>query len=138
MKASLNRVELIGNVGTDAEIKTTQGGQTLMNLNLATTRSKKDQSGKWSEESTWHRITLWNRLAEIAGQYCQKGRQVYIEGHLQNNEWVDQDGNKRYGVSIVASKLLLLGSPDGKKHKPVNDNRDNMTAQGDDNEQLPF
>ena len=113
MKPSINRVELLGNLGQDPEMKTTQGGHSRVSLSLATTKGRKDQLGNWQDELVWHRVTCWNRNAEIANQYCQKGSQIYIEGYLQPNEWTDQDGNKRYGISIIAEKLLLLGSRGG-------------------------
>jgi single-strand DNA-binding protein len=138
MKASLNMVILLGNLGQDPEMKTTQGGHSLVNISLATNKGRKDQAGNWQDELIWHRVTCWDRIAEIACQYCHKGSQVMIEGYLQPNEWTDQDGKKRYGVSIVASKLLLLGSPERKKRRPVIDKNDNLAVQGDDNGQLPF
>ena len=110
MKPSLNRVELVGNLGSDPEQRSTQNGNTLVNIQLATTRGRKNQAGTWEDETTWHRVTLWNRLAEIAGQYCHKGDLVYIEGYLQNNEWTDKDGNRRFSTGIVAEKLLLLNN----------------------------
>lgn len=114
MKPSLNQVQLIGNLGAEPEQRSTQNGNSLVNIQLATTRGRKNQAGTWEDETTWHRVTLWNRLAEIAGQYCHKSDLVYIEGYLQNNEWTDKDGNKRYSTGIVAEKLLLLGSRNQK------------------------
>ena len=139
MKASLNKVELIGNIGQQPELKTTANGNQLVNIQIATTRGKKDQAGNWKDETTWHKVTLWNRLAEVAKQYSNKGDQVYIEGFLQNNEWTDADGNKRYGTSIVAEKFLMLG---GKKqpqgYRPPKRAADPVAVVGEPEPDMPF
>ena len=121
MKASLNRVELIGNVGQEPELKTTAGGHSLVNIQIATTRGKKDAAGTWQDELTWHKVTLWNRLAEILNQYCQKGSQVYIEGYLQNNEWKNQDKQKIHKIKTVFSGCQVIAiSPANNLDEPGN------------------
>lgn len=102
--ASRNLVILIGNLGKDPELRTTQGGKTVANFSLATTEKYKDQ-----EKTEWHNIQAWGRLAEICGEYLHKGSQVYIEGKIQTRAWEDKSGNKRYTTEIVAHQLVMLG-----------------------------
>jgi single-strand DNA-binding protein len=107
---SLNRVQLIGNLGKDPEIKYTPQGTAVARIAIATNERFKDKSGEWQDRTEWHNVVLWQRLAEIAGEYLKKGRQVYIEGRLQNRSWDDkQTGQKKYATDIVASDLILLG-----------------------------
>ena len=112
--ASLNKVHLIGNVGRDPETRHTPSGAAVCNLSIATTRSWKDkQSGDKMEETEWHRVSLFDRLAEIAGEYLKKGSPVYIEGRLKTRKWQDKDGKDAYTTEIIAESLQLLGSRDG-------------------------
>ncbi len=107
---SLNRVLLIGNLGSDPEVRQVSGGQTVASFNLATNESWGGRDGQPRQERTeWHRIVLWGRLAEIAGEYLRKGRQVYLEGRLQTRQWQDQQGQKRYTTEVVAQNMILLG-----------------------------
>ena len=107
----LNKVTLIGNLGADPEIRYMPTGGAVANISLATTfRWKDKQSGERKENTEWHRIVFFNRLAEIAGEYLRKGSQVYIEGRLQTRKWQGQDGQDRYTTEIVASELHMLGS----------------------------
>lgn len=108
--ASLNKVMLIGNLGKDPEVRYTTSGQAVATFNLATTdKYKNKQSGEWEEKTEWHRVTLWGKLAEIAGEYLAKGKTVYIEGRLQTRKWTDRDGNDRYTTEIVADRMQMLG-----------------------------
>lgn len=108
--ASLNKVMLIGNLGKDPEVRYTTSGQAVASFNLATSeRYKNKQSGEWEEKTEWHRITLWGKLAEIAGEYLAKGKTVYIEGRLQTRKWTDRDGNDRYTTEIVGDRMQMLG-----------------------------
>lgn len=111
--ASLNKVMLIGNLGRDPEVRYTASGQAVASFNLATTEKFKNRSGEWEERTEWHRITLWGRLAEIAGEYLSKGKTVFIEGRLQTREY-EKDGIKRYTTEIVGDRMQML-SPKGER-----------------------
>lgn len=115
MAKSLNKAQLIGNAGKDAEVRYTGTGKAVASFSVATTDSWKDKaSGQLQERTEWHNIVAWDRLAEICGEYVKKGTKVYIEGRIQNRSYDDKDGNKRYISEIVASDLLLLsGRPEG-------------------------
>jgi single-strand DNA-binding protein len=107
--ASVNKVILIGNLGRDPEVRFTQGGTPVANFTMATTDRWSDPSGEKKERTEWHRIVVWGKQAEVAGEYLRKGRPVYVEGSLQTREWVDRDGNKRYTTEVRAQRLQLLG-----------------------------
>ena len=107
--ASLNKVMLIGNLGKDLEVRYTTSGQAVASFNLATSEKFKNKSGDWEERTEWHRVTLWGKLAEIAGEYLAKGKTVYIEGRLQTRKWTDRDGNDKYTTEIVGDKMQMLG-----------------------------
>ncbi len=107
---SLNRVQLIGNLGKDPEVKYTPQGTPVAKLTIATNERFKDKSGEWQDRTEWHNVVLWQRLAEIAGEYLKKGGKVYIEGRLQTRSWDDKtSGQKKYMTEVVASDLILLG-----------------------------
>lgn len=108
---SLNRVQLIGNLGKDPEIKYTPQGTPVAKITIATNERFKDKGGEWQDRTEWHNVVLWQRMAEIAGEYLKKGGKVYIEGRLQTRSWDDkQTGQKKYMTEIVASDMILLGS----------------------------
>jgi single-strand DNA-binding protein len=108
--ASVNKVILIGNLGRDPEVRYTTGGTAVANFTMATTDRWNDQaSGEKKERTEWHRIVVWAKQAEIAGEYLRKGRQVYVEGSLQTREWTDRDGNKRYTTEVRAQRFQMLG-----------------------------
>ena len=112
--ASVNKVILIGNLGRDPEVRYTASGSAVCNLRLATTRNWKSRdSGEKVEETEWHSVVLYDRQAEVAGEYLKKGRPVYIEGRLKTRKWQDKDGNDRYTTEIVAETMQLLGSREG-------------------------
>jgi single-strand DNA-binding protein len=107
---SLNRVQLIGNLGKDPEIKYTPSGTPVAKITIATNERFKDKSGEWQDRTEWHNVVLWQRMAEIAGDYLKKGGKVYIEGRLQTRSWEDKQTNqKKYMTEIVASDMILLG-----------------------------
>ncbi|MBF0913768.1 single-stranded DNA-binding protein, partial [Candidatus Gracilibacteria bacterium] len=106
----LNKVQLIGRVTQDIELKQTPNGQNVTSFSLATNRNYTDASGVRQDQTEFHSIVLWGKLAEIAGQYLTKGRQVYIEGRLQTRNWEAQDGTKRYKTEIVGENLIMLGN----------------------------
>lgn len=104
----VNKVILIGNLGADPEIRYTQSGTPVVNFRIATTERWKDQNGQQQEQTEWHNIVAWRRLAEICGEYLAKGSRVYIEGKLQTRKWQDQNGNDRYSTEIVANEMKML------------------------------
>lgn len=108
--ASLNKVMLIGNLGRDPEVRYTSAGTAVASFSIATSEKFKSKSGEWEERTEWHNITLWGRLAEIAGEYLSKGKTVYIEGRLQTRKWQDRDGKDRYTTEIVGEKMQMLGA----------------------------
>ena len=107
--ASINKVMLIGNLGKDPEIRYMPSGDAIANLTLATTENWKDKAGEKQEKTEWHRISMFGRLAEIAGEYLKKGSSIYIEGKLQTRKWQDKEGNDRYTTEIVANEMKMLG-----------------------------
>ena len=113
--ASINKVILIGNLGKDPEVRYTANGAAICNIGIATTRSWKDKtSGEKVEETEWHRVVFYDRLAEIAGEYLKKGRPVYVEGRLKTRKWQDKDGVEKYTTEVVADNMQLLGGRDGE------------------------
>ncbi|MFH1262821.1 MAG: single-stranded DNA-binding protein [Pseudomonadota bacterium] len=120
MAGSVNKVILIGHLGADPEIRYTQGGSPVANLRLATNESWTNKNGQKEERTEWHRVVVWSKLAELAGQYLTKGRQVYVEGRLQTRSWDDKDGTKRYSTEVVATNLQFLGGPGDRKTESAN------------------
>ena len=107
---SVNKVILLGNLGKDPEVKYTPQGTPVAKLTVATNYRYKDKNEQWQDQTEWHNVVLWQRLAEIAGEYLKKGSKVYIEGRLQTRSWDDKQTNqKRYMTEIVANDLVLLG-----------------------------
>ena len=112
--ASVNKVILIGNLGRDPEVRYAPSGSAICNVTIATSRQWKDKtSGEKQEETEWHRVVFYDRLAEIAGEYLKKGRPVYVEGRLKTRTWTDTDGVEKYTTEIVADQMQLLGSREG-------------------------
>ena len=111
--ASVNKVIIIGNLGRDPEMRMTQGGTAVCQLNIATTRVYTNRSNDKVEETEWHRVVVWGKQAESCSQYLSKGRQVYIEGRLQTRNYDDKDGVKKYITEVVADVVQFLGSRDG-------------------------
>jgi single-strand DNA-binding protein len=107
--ASVNKVILLGNLGRDPETHYTTGGDAVTNLNIATSEQWKDKSGEKQERTEWHRVVLFGRQAEIAGEYLKKGRSVYIEGRLQTRKYTDKDGVEKYSTEIVGDRMQLIG-----------------------------
>jgi single-strand DNA-binding protein len=114
LMASVNKVILIGNLGRDPEVRYAPSGSAICNVTIATSRQWKDKtSGEKQEETEWHRVVFYDRLAEIAGEYLKKGRPVYVEGRLKTRKWTDKDGVEKYTTEIVADQMQLLGSREG-------------------------
>ena len=143
-RSGINKVILVGNLGQDPEVKFTAGGDAVTTLSIATSDSWKDKdSGMDKERTEWHRVVLWRRLAEIAGEYLKKGSKVYIEGQLQTRKW-EQEGQTRYTTEIIARDIQFLDSRGsantsnqegaGKSEEPAPDVPDS----GIDDDDIPF
>ena len=117
MARSLNKVTLIGNVGSDPEVRTVQGGSKVAQFSLATSRNWNDQSGTKQEKTEWHRCVVWNTkfgtLADVAEKYVRKGEKLYVEGEIEYRQWQDKDGQTRYTTEIKVRELILLGGRSG-------------------------
>ena len=114
MAGSVNKVIIVGNLGRDPEVRYTPNGSAVCNVSVATTRNWKDKtSGEKAEETEWHRVVFYDRLAEIAGEYLKKGRSVYVEGRLKTRKWTDKDGAEKYTTEIIAQEMQMLGGREG-------------------------
>ncbi len=111
--ASINKVILIGNLGSDPEARSLPSGQAVVNFNIATTEKWSGKDGQPGERTEWHRIVTFGKLAEICREYLKKGRSVYVEGRIQSREWQDKEGQKRKTTEIVAQTVQFLGGPGG-------------------------
>lgn len=109
----VNKVILVGNLGNDPEVRYMPNGKAVANLSLATSESWKDQQGQLQERTEWHRLTIYDRLGEIAGEYLKKGSKIYVEGKLQTRKWQDQQGNDRYTTEIIVDQMQMLGGGSG-------------------------
>jgi len=105
---SVNKVILVGNLGREPELRYTPSGQPVANISLATSRGRKDPNGNWTDETEWHRIVAWERMAELASQNLHKGSKVYVEGRIQSRKYTDNQGVERTSFDIVANDLTLL------------------------------
>jgi single-strand DNA-binding protein len=127
--ASVNKVILIGNCGRDPEIRYLPSGQAVANISIATTSRRKDRtSGETVEDTQWHRVTFYDRLAEIAGEYVKKGRPIYIEGRLKYGKYTDQAGVEKNTVDIIATEMQLLGGREGMGGPSGNDDEGGAPA----------
>ena len=114
MARGINKVILVGNLGADPEIRYTAGGSAVTTIRIATSDSWKDkQTGEQQERTEWHRVKFFGRLAEIAGEYLKKGRQVYVEGSLRTDKYTDREGVERYTTDIIANEMQMLGGGEG-------------------------
>ena len=109
-RGGVNKAILIGNLGSDPEVKYTPSGVPVANVSLATNESWTDRSGERQERTEWHRLVFWRKLAEIVGQYLRKGSKVYVEGRIETRSWEDQSGQKRYTTEIVVNDMQMLDS----------------------------
>lgn len=121
--ASVNKVILVGNIGRDPEVRYSPDGAAICNVSLATTSQWKDKSsGERREETEWHRVVFYNRLAEIAGEYLRKGRSIYVEGRIKTRKWQDKEtGQDRYSTEIIGEQMQMLGGRDddgGQREAP--------------------
>ena len=113
MAGSVNKVILIGNLGSDPEVRYLESGSAVAKFNIATTESYTNKNGERVDNTEWHRIELWEGLAKVAEKYLKKGNQVYIEGRIRTDNWTDKEGQQRSGVTIRANTLTMLGSAPG-------------------------
>jgi single-strand DNA-binding protein len=113
MARSLNKVMLIGNIGSEPEIKTTGAGTKFAKVSLATNRTFKDRQGQQQEKTEWHRLTFWDRLAELVEQYVKKGDRIYVEGRIEYSTTEDDKGNQRFWTDITVNEMVLLGGAGG-------------------------
>lgn len=117
MAHGVNKVTLLGNLGADPKIHSTDKNK-VATLSLATTESYKDKTGEWVKQTQWHYVTLFNRLAEIARDHLQKGAKIYIEGRLKTQKWTDKQGNEQTTLAIIANELQMLSKPKDQSTKP--------------------
>lgn len=141
MSKGINKVIIIGNLGQDPEIRSTNSGSTVAHITIATTESWRDKETKQIQERTeWHRVVFFNRLAEIAGEYLHKGSKVYIEGSLRTRKWQTKDGTDRYTTEIVANEMRMLDA----RGTEINDNSkragtaNSVNSQATPNDDIPF
>ncbi len=111
--ASVNKVILVGNLGRDPEVRRMPSGDAMVNLSIATTDTWKDKGGERQEKTEWHRVVMFGRVAEVAGEYLKKGSQAYFEGRLQTRKWTDKEGQDKYTTEVVADRMQMLGSRSG-------------------------
>ena len=132
-KSSVNKVIIVGNLGQDPEARFTPQGTAVTNLSIATNESWKNQEGQIQDRTEWHRVVLYGKMAETAGEYMRKGSMVYVEGRLRTKEWEDQNQNKRKTTEIMYDNFTMLGRR--ADNQPNQNNRLERTAEDDD---LPF
>ncbi len=130
--SGVNKVIIVGRLGTDPEIKTIGSGQQVARLSVATSENWVDREGKKQERTEWHRIVVWGKLAEICGKHLAKGRQVYLEGRLQTRSWEDQQGQKKYATEIIANNIQFLGAPGEQGQTRDNSNSQATNTKGGD------
>lgn len=145
--AGVNKVILIGNLGGDPELKYTGSGTAVTTLSVATNETWKDESGNKQERTEWHRVVMWRRLAEVAGEYLRKGSKIYVEGRLRTRSWDDKDGVKRYTTEIMGDVMSMLDNrgEGGSDRPPGPPPQDDLNAPPaatqrkiDDEDDLPF
>jgi single-strand DNA-binding protein len=136
--ASLNKVILIGNLGKDPEVRYTGSGTAVASFSMATSEKFKNKGGEWEEKTEWHNITLWARLAEVAGEYLAKGKTICVEGRLQTRKWQDRDGNDRYTTEIVGEKMVMLGGCGGNGNHGSGGGSGGHAGSGNDVGESPF
>lgn len=113
--ASVNKVILVGNLGRDPEIRYLPSGEPVANITVATSSKYKNKAGEVVEETEWHRVTFFGKLAEIVGQYLKKGRSVYVEGRIKTRKYTDKDGVEKYATDIIANEMQMLGTLGGRE-----------------------
>jgi single-strand DNA-binding protein len=135
--SSLNKVQLIGRLGKDPEVKHTNDNVPVAKFSLATTETYKDKSGQKQETTEWHNIVCWRNLAEIAERYLTKGKQVYIEGKIKTRSWDDKDGVKKYITEIVADNFIMLDKKESSEHHSENASQKSFETAPAENTSVP-
>ena len=135
--SSVNKAIIIGRLGDDPDVRYTQNNTAVANLSIATSERYKDKQGEWKERTEWHRVVLWDRLAETAQEYLQKGNRAYIEGSIQTRKWEDKEGNTKYTTEIKGYKLVMLGDKGESENNPIDSDVD-MNEIDNVDDQLPF
>lgn len=144
MSASLNKVQLIGNLGRDPEVRYTGDNKAIANVTLATTKKWKDQAGAQQERTEWHRVVFFNKVAEIVEKYLKKGSKIYVEGELQTRKWEDKDGNERYTTEVVVNgigtSMQMLGGKGDREETSDEPRKEAKPAASNDafDEDIPF
>ena len=143
MGKGVNKVILVGNLGNDPDVRTTAGGTVITTISVATSESWKDkQTGEKQERTEWHRVKFFGKLAEIAGEYLKKGRQVYVEGSIRSDKYTDKEGIDRYSFDIVAENMQMIGGQgDQQPRQPAQAPRQASKAappQDDFEDEIPF
>jgi single-strand DNA-binding protein len=112
---SVNKVLLIGRLGSNPEIRYTPSGAAVANFSVATNEAWNDKNGQKQERTEWHRVVVWGKLAQLCGEYLSKGRQVYVEGRLQTRQWQDKEGQTKYTTEVIATTIQFLGAQQGER-----------------------
>ena len=138
--AGVNKVILIGNLGADPEVRYLNTGTAVANFRMATTENIRNKEGEREARTEWHRVVAFGRLAEICGEYLNKGKQVYVEGRLRTRSWDDRDGNKRWTTEIIATTMQMLGSPgdQGAVEAEIPDTGGPTDSDADQEDDVPF
>ena len=138
---SVNKVILVGRLGNDPEMKSTQSGSAVANLSIATSESWTDKQGQRQERTEWHRVVFFNKPAETIGQYVKKGQQLYVEGRLQSRKWQDKDGIEKYSTDIISDNFTFVGSKSDSSDAFTPKTQDNNDFSNQDiikDEDIPF
>ena len=141
--AGVNKVILVGNLGKDPEVRHLENGTAVANFPIATSESYKDREGNRVDQTEWHNIVVWRKLAEIAENYLKKGSQIYLEGKLRTRSWEDQQGNKRYTTEVVADTFTMLGKKEDAMNTqnsfaPSNTSTGSQQEKPEEEDDLPF
>jgi len=134
----LNKVQLIGNLGRDPELRHTQDNTAVCSFSIATAERFKNKEGEWVDNTEWHNIVAWGKLAEICGQYLHKGKQVYLEGKIQTRKWQDQEGGDRYTTEVKAYEMKMLGSKGDSQQSSGNYTPAPTPTNNEPDDDLPF
>ena len=141
--AGVNKVILVGNLGKDPEVRHLENGTAVANFPIATSESYKDKEGNRVDQTEWHNVVVWRKLAEIAESYLKKGSQIYLEGKLRTRSWEDQQGNKKYTTGVVADTFTMLGKKEGVQNSqnpftPANNSTPSNQNKIEEEDDLPF
>jgi single-strand DNA-binding protein len=138
--AGVNKVILVGNLGKDPEVRHLENGTAVANFPIATSESYKDKEGNRIDQTEWHNVVVWRKLAEIAESYLKKGSQVYLEGKLRTRSWEDQQGNKKYTTEVVADTFTMLGKKEDTQNSfgPSSNSQTSKQDKIEEEDDLPF